>query len=250
MKRFISVLLTLTIFSNPLLSGPKKDIVETADEAGSFKTLIAAAQAAGLVETLKSKGPLTVFAPTDEAFNKIPQSALESLLKPENKESLATILKYHVVAGKVKAKKAAKLENAETVSGESLSISKSEEGLKINNANVVKADIKTSNGIIHVIDAVLLPDEIQKSLSSTSKADQIIIHAIQVGVPLFNLGHHDITAKMYMHAGKKVLQDCSTASCEMTRKTIHTALQKASSHHCTTTQAWIMRRAFDHVLAN
>lgn len=249
MKRLITLLLPIVLLSNSLFSA-KKDIVETADNAGTFKTLIAAAQAAGLVETLKSEGPFTVFAPTDEAFSKIPESTLKDLLKPENKETLATILKYHVISGKVKAKKAAKLDSAETVSGEEITITKSDDGLKINESNVVKANIKTSNGIIHVIDAVLLPQEIQKSLSSTTNADQIIMHAINLGVPFFNLGHHDVTAKMYMNAGMKVLRDSSAKSCDMTRNTIHTALKKASSHHCSSTQAWIMRRAFDHVLAN
>jgi transforming growth factor-beta-induced protein len=249
MKRIFTLLLSSALLSNSLFSA-KKDIVETADSAGTFKTLIAAAQAAGLVETLKSEGPFTVFAPTDEAFAKIPKTTLEDLLKPENKATLANILKYHVVSGKVRAKKAAKLESAETVSGEQITITKSDQGLKINESNVVKADIKTSNGIIHVIDAVLLPEAIQKSLSAVHNADHIITQAIHKGVPLFNQGHHDLTAKMYMDAGMKVLHNNSPQSCDMTRKTIHSALQKASSHRCSTTQAWIMRRAFDHVLAN
>jgi uncharacterized surface protein with fasciclin (FAS1) repeats len=249
MKKLISLLLSAALLGNPLFAA-KKDIVDTAASAGSFKTLIAAAQAAGLVDTLKSEGPLTVFAPTDEAFAKLPKSALESLLKPENKETLVSILKYHVVSGKVSAKKAAKLNGAKTVNGEDVSITKSEAGLKINESNVVKANIKTSNGIIHVIDAVLLPDAIKKSLSKTSDTDQIIMHAIHQGVPLFNRGHHDLTAKMYMNAGMKVLHNTTSLSCDMTRKTIHSALQKASSHHCPTTQAWIMRRAFDQVLSN
>jgi len=117
MKRIFTLLLSSALLSNSLFSA-KKDIVETADSAGTFKTLIAAAQAAGLVETLKSEGPFTVFAPTDEAFAKIPKTTLEDLLKPENKATLTNILKYHVVSGKVRAKKAAKLESAETVSGE------------------------------------------------------------------------------------------------------------------------------------
>ena len=251
MKRIISILLSSALLSSSLLGGSKKDIVETADSAGSFKTLIAAAKAAGLVDTLKSEGPFTVFAPTDDAFSKLPEGTLKSLLKPENKETLASILTYHVVSGKVKSKKAAKIDRAKTVNGSEISISKSDEGLKINEANVVKADIKASNGIIHVIDSVLLPDEVKKSLAAAApNADHIIIQAIHRGVPMFNLGHHDLTAKLYMNAGMKVLRNSSSKSCDTTRKTIHSALQKASAQHCSTTQAWIMRRAFDHVLAN
>ena len=134
-----------------------KDIVDTAVAAGSFKTLVAAVQAAGLVDTLKSKGPFTVFAPTDDAFAKLPAGTVENLLKPENKEKLKAILLYHVVSGKVEAKDAMKLSSAKTVNGESLNLMAHGDSLMINNATVVKADIECSNGVIHVIDTVLLP---------------------------------------------------------------------------------------------
>jgi uncharacterized surface protein with fasciclin (FAS1) repeats len=134
------------------------DIVDTAVAAGSFKTLAAAIKAAGLVETLKGKGPFTVFAPTDEAFAKLPAGTVESLLKPENKDKLVAILTYHVVAGNVKAADVMKLKSAETVLGQSVAIDATD-GVKINNANVVEADIDCGNGVIHVIDTVLLPRE-------------------------------------------------------------------------------------------
>jgi uncharacterized surface protein with fasciclin (FAS1) repeats len=134
-----------------------KDIVDTAASAGSFNTLVQALQAADLVETLRGPGPFTVFAPTDEAFAKLPAGTLENLLKPENKGQLQAILTYHVVAGEVMAKDAAMLSSAKTVNGQSFRISKSGSGLMVDNANVVKADIMTSNGVIHVIDAVILP---------------------------------------------------------------------------------------------
>jgi len=136
----------------------KMDIVDTAVNAGSFKTLAAALQAAGLVDTLKGKGPFTVFAPTDEAFAKLPAGTVESLLKPENKAKLAGILTYHVVSGNVKAADVVKLKSAKTVQGQNVAIDAAD-GVKINNAKVVKADIETSNGVIHVIDTVLLPKE-------------------------------------------------------------------------------------------
>lgn len=135
----------------------KKDIVDTAVSAGNFKTLVAAVKAAGLVETLKGDGPFTVFAPTDEAFAKLPKGTLEDLLKPENKEKLAAILTYHVVPGKVMSGDiAGKKLDVKTVQGTKASVDATN-GVKIDAASVVKADINTSNGVIHVIDTVILP---------------------------------------------------------------------------------------------
>lgn len=136
-----------------------KDLVDTAVSAGSFNTLVAAVKAAGLVETLKGDGPFTVFAPTDEAFAKLPAGTVENLLKPENKDKLAAVLTYHVVAGNVTAEQVVGLDSAKTVSGGKLAIDANDNGVKIGEANVVKTDIKTSNGIIHVIDTVLIPTE-------------------------------------------------------------------------------------------
>ena len=130
------------------------DIVETAISAGSFKTLVAAVQAADLVSTLKSAGPFTVFAPTDAAFEKLPAGTIESLLK--DKAQLAKILTYHVVSGKVTAADVMKLTSAKTVEGQELTINTSN-GVKVNNATVTQADIMCDNGVIHVIDTVLLP---------------------------------------------------------------------------------------------
>lgn len=134
----------------------KMNIVETADKAGKFKTLIAAVTAAGLADTLTGTGPFTVFAPTDDAFAKVPADTLTDLLKPENKEKLAGILTYHVLSGKVMAADAAKLTTAKTVNGQELKIDATS-GVKINNATVVTADVEASNGVIHVIDTVLMP---------------------------------------------------------------------------------------------
>jgi uncharacterized surface protein with fasciclin (FAS1) repeats len=135
----------------------RKDIVDTAVGAGSFKTLVAAVQAAGLVETLKGAGPFTVFAPTDEAFAKLPAGTVESLLKPENKEKLVAVLTYHVVPGKVMAADVVKLTEAPTVQGSKAKVKVVDGTVMIDNAKVVKTDIETSNGVIHVIDAVILP---------------------------------------------------------------------------------------------
>ena len=136
---------------------PAKDIVDTAVAAGNFKTLATALQAAGLVETLKGKGPFTVFAPTDEAFSKLPAGTVEMLLKPENKQKLSSILTYHVVSGNVKAADVVKLTTAKTVNGQSLMIKVNGGKVMVDGANVVKTDITASNGTIHVIDSVLMP---------------------------------------------------------------------------------------------
>ncbi len=156
------------------------DIVDTAVSAGSFKTLVAAVQAAGLVDALKGEGPLTVFAPTDDAFAKLPAGTLDNLLKPENKETLQAILTYHVVPGKVTAAQAAKLSSATTLQGQDISIAASNGGVKIDNANVVKTDIACSNGIIHVIDAVILPSNDTNAAPAPAQPD-IVDTAVAAG---------------------------------------------------------------------
>jgi uncharacterized surface protein with fasciclin (FAS1) repeats len=134
-----------------------KDIVDTAVQAGSFKTLVAAVQAAGLADALKKPGPFTVFAPTDEAFAKLPAGTVESLLKPENKDQLTSILLYHVVSGAVTADKVQTLSSADTLNGQRVAVAADQKGVKVDESKVVKTDIKCSNGVIHVIDTVLLP---------------------------------------------------------------------------------------------
>jgi len=134
----------------------KVDIVETAIAAGNFSTLAKALTAAGLIDTLKGNGPFTVFAPTDDAFAKLPQQTLSDLLKPENKEKLRAVLTYHVVPGKVTASQVANISQAITVQGQSLKVD-TKDGVKINDAKVIAADVEATNGVIHIIDSVLLP---------------------------------------------------------------------------------------------
>jgi uncharacterized surface protein with fasciclin (FAS1) repeats len=145
------VLTALPVVANP----DKKDIVDTAVGAGSFNTLVTAVKAAGLVETLKGNGPFTVFAPTDEAFAKVPKATLESLLA--DKEALKKVLLYHVVAGNVMAKDVVNLKEAKTVQGSAAKVTVKGGKVMIDNANVVKTDIACTNGVIHVIDSVILP---------------------------------------------------------------------------------------------
>jgi len=154
---FGAAVTALAFSTGTVTRAQEKDIVDTAVAAGQFKTLAAALQAAGLVDTLKGAGPFTVFAPTDEAFAKLPAGTVEDLLKPENKAKLTAILTYHVVPGKVMAADVVKVSEAKTVQGGSIKVSTMGGGVMVDNAHVVKTDIAASNGVIHVIDAVILP---------------------------------------------------------------------------------------------
>lgn len=156
---FLSLITLVTPTVNKSVAGSheKSDIVDTAASAGSFNTLVAAIKAADLVETLKGPGPFTVFAPTDEAFANLPDGTLDELLKPESKDKLTSILTYHVIAGKVSSMDVVKLNSAKTVNGKELKIKTKDGKVMVDNANVIKTDIKTSNGLIHVIDAVIIP---------------------------------------------------------------------------------------------
>ena len=148
--------LALSAWAGPV-QAQDEDIVDVAIGAGTFNTLVAAVQAADLVDALKGEGPFTVFAPTDEAFAALPAGTVESLLLPENKELLTSILLYHVVSGSVLAADVVGLDSATTLNGAAIDISVSDSGVMINNANVIQADVAASNGVIHIVDAVLLP---------------------------------------------------------------------------------------------
>ena len=159
MISLLAVAVAVILLAIPVRASEKADIVDTAVAAGSFKTLVAAVKAADLVETLKGKGPFTVFAPTDEAFAKLPAGTVDTLLKPENKAKLVAILTYHVVAGDVRSDAVVKMTEAKTVNGKTATIKVADGKVMIDGANVVKTDIECTNGVIHVIDAVILPKE-------------------------------------------------------------------------------------------
>ena len=157
MRKFIAALAFVAL-STPAFAA-EKDVVDTAVAAGSFKTLVAAVKAAGLVDTLKGEGPFTVLAPTDEAFAKLPEGTVESLLKPENKEKLIAILTYHVIPGKAVAADVVKLDGqaVKSVQGSDIQVKVDGATVKVNDAKVIKTDIDCTNGVIHVIDTVILP---------------------------------------------------------------------------------------------
>jgi uncharacterized surface protein with fasciclin (FAS1) repeats len=157
MRKIIAAL-AFVVLSTPAFAA-EKDIVDTAVAAGNFKTLVAAVKAAGLVDTLKGEGPFTVLAPTDEAFAKLPEGTVESLLKPENKEKLIAILTYHVIPGKAVAADVVKLDGkaVKSVQGSNIQVTVDGETVKVNDAKVIKTDIDCVNGVVHVIDTVILP---------------------------------------------------------------------------------------------
>ena len=168
MKTIKAIVVTVLLLGVPvaLLAGGygyqtkmSMDIVDTAISAKSFNTLVAALKAADLVDVLKGKGPFTVFAPTDDAFAKLPEGTLESLLKPENKAKLQSILTYHVVPGRYMAADVVKMSSAKTVNGQGFTISSSYGNVMADNARIIKTDIEASNGVIHVIDSVILPKD-------------------------------------------------------------------------------------------
>ncbi len=245
-----SAVLVAPVFSQEDHHGPK-DIVDTAVAAGSFKTLAAALGAAGLVTTLKGDGPFTVFAPTDEAFARLPEGTVETLLKPENKDQLIDILTYHVVSGKVPARTAITLDKATALNEKTIRVSKRDDGLFLNQSKVVKTDIECSNGIIHVIDAVLLPPE-KKAASIDRRSGQsprhIVSTAINRGAPLFNKGNHAGCAAVYEVAAHAMLEMPSGQLNSSQRKMLTSALKSVSNTHCDTTNAWTLRHAFDSML--
>jgi len=156
-KSFACILSVAAISAGSIKAAETKNIVDTAVAAGSFKTLAAALGAAGLVDTLKGDGPFTVFAPTDEAFAKLPEGTVEKLLKPENKAMLVDILTYHVVAGNVPSSAAMKLTEAAALNKKTIKLEVKDGALYLNTSKVTTTDVKCSNGVIHIIDTVLMP---------------------------------------------------------------------------------------------
>jgi uncharacterized surface protein with fasciclin (FAS1) repeats len=198
-----TLVLTLPATAQHESRGPS--IPQVAQSAGQFTTLLAAVKAAGLTETLLGRGPFTLFAPTDDAFGRLPAGTVQDLLKPENRERLRTILTYHVIAGRVSAAQARNVSSAETVAGQSLRISSNGDQLRINDATVRIADIPARNGVVHVIDRVLLPSEMQTGASNRTSPLDLVNLAIERGVPLFNNGQPESTVAIYEITARALL---------------------------------------------
>ena len=221
--------------------GKKMDIVDTAANAGTFETLIAAAKAAGLAGALKGDGPLTVFGPTDDAFGALPAGTIESLLKPENKDQLATILKYHVIAGKIGSGALADGARLETLAGIDAVISQTEKGFNIENARIVATDIDASNGVVHVIDRVILPPA-QMSRGDSAREIQ---SAIDRGVPAFNHGNAEMTVAVYQAVSEKLMREGGLTAEERAR--LEVGLMEAANASSMRDSAWKLRYALDDV---
>jgi len=222
-----------------------KNLVEVAAGAGSFETLIAAAKAAGLAGALTGDGPLTVFAPTDDAFAKLPEGTVATLLKPENKETLVAILKNHVVAGAVYSDAALKAGEATTLGGGTLPIAVKNGAAYVGVAKLVKTDVPASNGVIHVIDTVLVPtDDEEEGAMTPPQARRMLETVVADGAAKFNHGDHAGCAAAYMTAANEIVA-AGDALPPQTVRVMRTALKDASAHSCPTARSWRMRTAID-----
>ena len=219
----------------------QSNIVETAAAAGQFETLIAAAKAAGLAGALSGDGPLTVFAPTDDAFNALPAGTIKTLLMPENKDQLARILKFHVVSGRVGSNALRDGAEIETLAGESAMISEAEKGFTINGARIVATDIDASNGVVHVIDRVILPPQRMSRVA----ASEAISRAIDRGVPMFNHGNATATAAIYSTTAQTLLESAELSQSEQMR--LKRGLRAGESADDARESAWQLRYALDDV---
>ena len=216
-----------------------KTIPETAAAAKSFSTLLAAAEAAGLAETLGGEGPFTVFAPTDEAFSKLPEGTVQSLLKPENKQKLVDLLKYHVVSGRVYSDQALEAGSAKTLLDSSIRIGLKNGAACINDSKLIKTDLDASNGVIHVIDRVLTPP------ARSAEVSKMLFDAVSHGAPLYNAGHHAACAQIYSQTLHSVMTTYPDAS---VKHQINEVLVRASHQHCASERAWTLRHGIDRMM--
>jgi uncharacterized surface protein with fasciclin (FAS1) repeats len=219
-------------------------IPEVASGVGVFGTLLAAVQAAGLGEALSGEGPFTVFAPTDDAFARLPEGTVESLLQAENLPKLAEILKYHVVAGRVYADQALEAERAPTLQGDAVEIRLTGGVIQVNESRVTAADIEASNGVIHVIDEVLLPVEMSPAQEA---AMQLMEYAISRGVPLYNAGHPGACAAVYEVAAMALLEMGEELP-ERARRQLRDSFRASQRTHDMSDRAWMLRHAFDETM--
>lgn len=227
-----------------------KTIPEIAINDGRFKTLVAALKAAGLVETLSGPGPFTVFAPTDDAFAKLPKPVLEALLKPENKGLLTEILTYHVVKGRITSVDALKAGAAKTLEGADVTVSGASGSIMINGAKVVIEDIDSSNGVAHVIDTVLVPASAAAKIAKLGAMSprSLMELAIDRGVPMFNHGDHAGCAAVYEVALNATLAMPEAAMSTAAKKAVLATLNEGGNTHSMRDRAWVYRKAMDRLL--
>ncbi|MEM1098380.1 MAG: fasciclin domain-containing protein [Planctomycetota bacterium] len=222
------------------------DLIDVGTAAGDFNTLGAALEAAGLIDALRGDGPFTVLAPTDAAFAALPDGVVETLLKPENKDLLTSVLTYHVVPGNVLAAQAAAAGEAETLNGADVSFAIDRGRLEVNDVNIVATDVQASNGVIHAIDAVLLPPDFElpdDGAKHSAGVDQIIDLAIKRGVPMYNRGQHAACAAIYEVTLLALTShpDMNDAGKSLAMRTI----TDGRNSHGMDARAWAFRRGLD-----
>jgi len=222
-------------------------ILETAAAAGSFETLAAAIEAAGLVDALSGDGPFTVFAPTDEAFAALPEGALADLLKPENRSKLQDILKLHVVSGRVYSDQAVAAGEAEALQGGELSIAVTDGVARVDGARLVTTDIEAANGVIHVIDAVILPGDGERQSRRDCPASRVIEYAVERGSALFNHGDPRACAELYALTARSLLELGAGELPAEVREGLQGALTRSDDQRSARRRAWTLRRALDTV---
>lgn len=247
-KRFcalaLSALIAVPVLADHHHKTPGDNIVETAASAGDFETLLAAATEAGLAPALSNDGPFTVFAPTDDAFGALPAGTVETLLQPGNRDRLATILKFHVVSGRVGSDALADGATLETLAGPRMTFTESEQGFTVEGARILTTDIEASNGIVHVIDRVITPPE----RMSRSQARDTINRAIARGVPMFNHGNASGTVMVYADAAEALITSANLERSERNR--LERGMRAAEHSDSASESAWQLRYALDDVSAS
>ena len=232
---------TIHVINKVLL--PNADSVPaTAVKAGKFKTLVAAVKAAGLLETLAGKGPFTVFAPTDEAFSKLPEGTVASLLEAENRDKLVNILKYHVVSGRIYSDAALKAGRVKTLEGKEVAVAANAKGAFVNDAKLVATDLDAANGVIHVIDSVLIPVNPEKS---SRKMGGMLERAVAHGSRLYNAGHSKECAQLYSDTMHKMLSYEDHSMSPRTVRALKMVLYRAERTQCDDSRAWLLRQGMD-----
>jgi transforming growth factor-beta-induced protein len=240
----------LTLATTLLLSGSilqADSIAKIASKNDSFTILAKALEVTGLDKALDGSGEFTVFAPTDEAFRKLPKGTIEELLKPESKEKLTSILKYHVVGSAVSSRQAVALDSAPTLLKEDLKITFEKAKLFVNDSRVVDTDIKASNGIIHVIDAVLIP-ETATSDPKTVAAKKMLTEAVDSGVDLFNAGNHAACEAIYKVAVRGILHIAPPTLDSADLERLEKAIETVESNDGSRRNAWTLRNAIDSTM--